>query len=272
MTDEQALSVDLNTDDSWTVTAQDVNGNPVAFQSNDGLEAIVWQGADSAAYFSPTVAWLSAAAGTITLSVASGQTASLTPGVYPLEVTVIPNGTTTRLRVLDTWMELRSSPGSSSMPPVYCSYQDLVDAGGGKWLETLRQAEGLANFTRERARARYWLDTIIAKAFRPWASARGVSDWYAVTGPPDARNVTMVGYLADGFLLVNDDIIEIVALKTLGARLPRPASRSGRTTRWPSAPITSAGSRMRDFRPPRARLTSTATACPITHSIMGCST
>jgi len=135
--------------------------------------------------------------------------------VFPLEVTLIPFGTTTRLRVLDAWLALTSSPGASVMPPVYCTYDDLRYAGGGSWIDLIREREGLANFTRERALARAWLDTLILKKFRPWETYRAdAADWY-LGGPVEGRDPMLSGYLAANLLIVSDDVKQITALKSL---------------------------------------------------------
>lgn len=215
MSEPTVLPTPLNVDMAWTITAKDSSGNVVAFSASDALEAIVWQGSDSASLFAPTPTWISAPAGTIKLSVGHAQTSALTPGVYPLEVSVIPNGTTQRLRVLDAWLALTSSPGSSTLPAVYCSYADLTYAGGGSWLDLIRQREGLANFTKERAMARAWLDTLIIKKFRPWEPYRGDGSTWSLTSAVDARNPTLLGYLTSNYLLVTDDIKQITALKSL---------------------------------------------------------
>lgn len=215
MSEATVLFADQNADGAWVVTALDATGAAVAFDPSDGLECKVWSGADSAVLFSPTAAWLSAPAGTITLSVTAAQTAALKPGVYPLEVTALPHSTALRLPVLDAWFQVGPRPGVAALPPVYGTYQDLVDYGGGAWIETLRQKEGLANFVRERARARGYLDSLIVKKFRPWAGRTIHWSETTIVGPPDARNPTIRDYLAAGALMLTDNISEIVALKAL---------------------------------------------------------
>ncbi len=219
MSEETILTVSSNCDGSWQVAAEDSSGVAVAFNGGDSLECVVWQGSDSAALFSPSVSWLSAALGTITVSVSAAQTAPLTPGLYPLEVTAIPVSTGQRLRVLDAWFSVDPSPGVRAMPPVYGSYQDMVDHGGGDWLDALRKESGLSNFTRERARARSYLDRMVMKKFRPWTSRVGnyasAGVGLNLVGPPDAQNVIIRDYLAAGALMVTDDIVEIVSLKAL---------------------------------------------------------
>jgi hypothetical protein len=232
MSEAQVLFADQNADGAWTVTALDGSGGAVVFDPLDALECTVWQGADSAALFSPAFAWISAPDGTIEVSVTAAQTAVLTPGVYPLEITALPHATALRLAILDAWFQVGPRPGVALQPPVYGTYQDLVDYGGGAWIETLRQKEGLANFVRERSRARDYLDSLICKKFRPWAGRTVHWSETTIVGPPDARNVTIRDYLAADYktpstplpvvltrgqtvLMVTDAIREIVALKAL---------------------------------------------------------
>jgi hypothetical protein len=233
MSEATILFADQNSDGDWTVTALDSAGQPVTvFASNDALECTVWQGADSAALFHPTAAWISAPVGTIALSVTAAQTAVITPGVYPLEITALPHATALRLPILDAWFQVGPRPGSALQPPVYGTYQDLVDYGGGAWIETLRQKEGLANFVRERSRARGYLDSLICRKFRPWAGRTVHWSETTIVGPPDARNPIIRDYLAADYqtpssplpvvltagqtvLMVTDNIREIVALKAL---------------------------------------------------------
>ncbi len=216
MSEATVLFTDQNSDGAWTVTALDPTGQPITtFILADALECTVWSGADSAALFSPAATWISAPDGTILVSVTAAQTALLTPGVYPIEVTATPHASVLRLPVLDAWLQIGPRPGVAVLPPVYGSYQDLVDYGGGAWIETLRQKEGLANFTRDRARARSYLDALIVRKFRPWAGRTIHWSETTIVGPPDARNPTIRDYLAADALTVTDTILEIVALKAL---------------------------------------------------------
>jgi len=227
------LTARLNSDNAWTVTARDAGGAAVAFAAADAPEAVAWQGSDSAALFSPEISWDDATAGTLTLTVTHAQTADLSPGVYPLEITAVISGTGQRIPILDCWLELTDTPGTRATPPVYTTLQDLIDFGGGAWLQTLRQTEGLSNFTRERSRARLWLDTLIVKKFRPWSGRTIHWSETSIIGPPDARNPVLRDYLAADYtpgvilptgytlaagetvLMVTEDTKEIVSLKAL---------------------------------------------------------
>lgn len=237
MSEPITLSTRLNSDAAWAVQAQgvDANGNAttVSFLNADAIEAKVWQGADSAPLFTPTAVWSNSATALMTLSVSAAQTAPLTAGVYPLEITVIPAATAQRIPALSAWLELTSTPGSAVMPPVYGTYDDMVVFGGGEWLETLRRKEGLGNFMREQALARSDLDNTICKKFRPWAGRTIHWSETTIVGPPDARNPVILSYLQADFnpsgvlplgvvlqpgqtvLMVTDRIREVVALKAL---------------------------------------------------------
>jgi hypothetical protein len=218
--EENVLSVRIGTDKKWGVQATSFDPStgvytPVAFSPSDTPECTVWQGADSPALFQPTATWVNAPQGELQLSVGNAQTTQGMEGIYPLEITVTTAAGGLKVDVLDGWLQLVGSPGTAMLPPVYCTYQDMVDFGGGSWLEALRRKNGFVQFTRERARARSYLDTIVVKKFRPWAGRTIHWSETTIVGPPDARNPVILGYLAANALMVTDDVIEICALKAL---------------------------------------------------------
>lgn len=217
---EAMIVVARNRDDAFTVTLQgpDADGviGPLAFEPADALDASVWVGGSEAELFSPAATWLDAAAGTVTLTFAAALTAAIAPGTYPLEVFVTPSGGALKIRAAEAWLRLVDSPGSSNTSlPVYGTFQDLKDYGGGSWLDMLRR-DGLANCLRERARARAWLDGIVLKALRP-LDPRAV---YGATfdggaSHPDDAPPSLVTTLASGGLVVDSRIRELAALKAL---------------------------------------------------------
>lgn len=210
---EQILSVVAGRDGLWQVTAEDDAGDPVAFSVSDTPSAKVWAGDDQGVLFSPAVEWDSAPAGTMTLSVTDTQSA-VDPGLYRLLVEVLRASDGAKLVVLDAWLSVTEAPGTADPPKVYCTYLDMRDYGGGDWLQTLAKAEGQTNFARERARARSWLDGIIARRYRPWSSTKNGGFW-SVSGPVDSPDQTIADKLADDLLVVTDGIKELCALKAL---------------------------------------------------------
>lgn len=217
---ETMIVVARNRDDAFTVTLQgpDATGviGPLAFDPLDTLDASVWIGGDEEELFSPSAEWLDATEGTVTLTFTAASTAALSPGTYPLEIYVTPDGGSLKIRAAEFWLRVVDSPGSSDTSlPVYGTYQDLRDYGGGAWLDMLRR-EGLANCLRERARARDWLDGVILKALRPLdprAIYGAVIDGGATH--PDDPQPSVVEQLADGALVVDSRVRELVALKAL---------------------------------------------------------
>lgn len=219
----QIFTVRINTDFDWTVVGQTTDelleSSPATgFEPADTIEAVVWGGQDSATVFTPTAEWINAPGAEARLSVTAAMTVALTPGVYPLEMTVIVNGTGQRVPFLDAWFEVTESPGVAAALPVYGTVQDLFDFGGGAWLPQLRFVPGLANFTRQRARARSRLDTLILKAYRPWTRYNGARNPYIDSGEGqslEGYDKTMRGYLATNKLIVTDETREICALMAL---------------------------------------------------------
>lgn len=221
MSNETRLDIAKGRDDAFLVECFGVDADGVAvamvFNAGDTLDASVWLGGDTAEVFSPAATIEDGPNGVIRLTFAASQTASLPNGVYPLEVFVTPASTTQKIRCAEAWVKLLDSPGSSSSSlPVYCSYQDLRDYGGGEWLDQLRSSGTLANAIRERARARSWLDTIIVKHVRPW-DPRGIyrRALGAFAIAPDAPDPTIAAKLLADALIVTDDVRECCAVKAL---------------------------------------------------------
>ncbi len=212
MSEETVLVVAQNTTGAWDVQALDSSGNPVPILSTDTLEAIVWGGLDAAPVATLEATLTDGPSGTLNVAISAVQSAAITPGIYPLEVAATRSAE--RLRILTAWLQVDSSPGSSTGTPTYCSYQDMVSAGGGAWLDALRSAGDYSLFAEERGKARVWLDELIARKWRPWATRRGWCD-AGTTGPIDAPNKVVSDYLAANYLMVNQNITRLTALKSL---------------------------------------------------------
>lgn len=213
---ETTIEVARGRDDSFVVSLFDEANAPAVFDPSDALDASVWIGGSEAELYSPGAAWLSAPDGTITLTTTAAGTAALAPGTYPLEVFVTPAATSLKISVASFWLAVVDAPGASETSlPVYGTFQDLRDNGGGYWLDMLRR-DGLANCLRERAKARQWLDDAIVNAIRP-LDPRGPYRYAIASGAthPDEPCQTIRDALdADG-LVVDARIVELSSLKAL---------------------------------------------------------
>lgn len=221
--EEEKLFVRSGTDAEWEVQGQQADQfgstSPAeGFEPYDQLECKVWGGDDQATVITPSAEWIDAPTARVRLAITASQSSSLPIGVYPLEITAIINGTGQRRGFLDAWLQVAEAPGVATAPPVYGTVQDLFDYGGGAWLGPLRTEQGLANFTRQRARARSRLDTLILKAYRPWTRWNGARNQYQDNGEGqslEGYDPTMRGYLASNKLIVTDETREICALLAL---------------------------------------------------------
>jgi hypothetical protein len=219
---EKRLVVRRNTDATWevqglTVDADGVETPATGFDPADAIEVKVTNGEDQAALLTLTGEWSDAEECLFTIAVTASQTSALSPGVWPIDATILPAGGG-RIAVLDAWFEITEAPGVSTAPPVYGSLQDLFDFGGGEWLNQLRFNAGMANFTRQRARARTKLDDLILGAYRPWTRYNGAPAAFlaaSALGGGEGLDPTMKAYLAANKLIVTERTREICACYAL---------------------------------------------------------
>ncbi len=198
------------------MTLLDQNGNPVtSYTSADTLTALVWVGSDQPVLFNPSVAWISAPAGTISLTIDGSQTTGLEAGRYTLRVLV--DGVATP----DAYLTLTSSPGTGTAYTSYSSYADMRDYYPG--VGELQDATETEGYARQRQKARQWVDRVIQ---RNRVNAAGYytlgtggptifgfwSGWWMV-GQDDP---TLQGYLDSNLLMIKPLLIEMSAKKALG--------------------------------------------------------
>lgn len=135
--------------------------------SGDTLTAACWRGDDQASSFVPTAAWVSAAAGTIRVTIAAASTTSLASGRYLIRVTATDVSDSNR--VFEVWranLDLISSPGSGTTPDVYGTYDDMRRVAGA-WLADLQESgSDQTGFAEQRGSARAWMDGIIQRHYR----------------------------------------------------------------------------------------------------------
>jgi hypothetical protein len=233
----QQLAAPLGADVDWQITAQDSSSTAVVFDGTETLAATCWPGEGLPATFVPSASFLVPSAGTILLSVAAAQTAPLEAGLYRLQVTVSTGGRT--FVVFDGGLQLTSAPGSQSVLPVYCSYQDMIDIL--PWIGRLQSQDGdTEGFTKERGEAREWIDGIILDSY-PARTGYGfgfdqrsyVQSWSAGSLVPDRW---LVDQLAAGALLttgpIGRPIARAAATFACAQACKRQLGQGGRATEW----------------------------------------
>lgn len=104
------------------VTLKDANGIVVdssypggGYSGAEGLSTAGWPGGDRDVSFIAATTWVSAAAGTIRITVSAAQSALLVPGTYELETTLIDAGTPV-VCYLAT-LDVLPAPGGLPLPP-----------------------------------------------------------------------------------------------------------------------------------------------------------
>lgn len=133
----------------------------------DTLTAACWRGDDQASSFTPTPTWVSAAAGTMRVTIAGASTTSLAPGRYLIRVTA--TDVSDANRVFEVWranLDLLASPGSGTTPDVYGTYDDMRRVAGA-WLADLQESgSDQTGFAEQRGAARAWFDGILQRHYR----------------------------------------------------------------------------------------------------------
>lgn len=125
--------------------------------------ASFYRGDDQASLFSPTCAWISASAGTFSVTFPSTSTDDLTEGVYRLDVFITENSI--KSHAVRASIEVIATAGSGTAPATYCSYEDML-----LWAPFIRDLvdsqEDQAGFAEQRGQARKWLDNIAQRHYR----------------------------------------------------------------------------------------------------------
>lgn len=225
-------------DKALSVSLLDDTGAAQAWSASDTPTARVWRGGDQASLFTPTCAWVSATSGTLTVTIARTDTASLTPARYRLQVKVTRASDSKEFLGQDAWLVLTDAPGSGTVPDTYCTLDDMLDYAG-ELAGNLQESADETGFQEERAKACTWTRrTVLSRAgtlFDRYAESYTDlgEDWVtvldaatdSVTTTTDANAVreaflsTVRGYLTSGYLKTDkaDDsgIVEANALYAL---------------------------------------------------------
>lgn len=159
---EPTLEIVRGSSGSWTVTLLDDEAEAITtYTGSETLDASVWPGDDVEELFAPTAAWLSAPAGTVTLTVSAVQSATLTPGSYSVSLSV-----DTAIVRVGRLLVLPGPGGTADPPAVYGTYDDMRRVAGS-WLADLQESgSDQTGFREQRGTARAWFDGILQRHYR----------------------------------------------------------------------------------------------------------
>lgn len=201
------------------------NAPITTFTGSEPLTASVWPGETRAALFSPTAAWVTPGAGSISIHITAVQSAGVEPGQYELLVRLTTSG-----QVVDAYtctLEVLAASGATASPASYVSFQNLTQfAPRADRLINLSTDE--SGFALQCAQASREFDRKVLLRYNPQVgrSRRFVSADGTAGGPylryasspdnsPAPTRQTIAGYLGTAALLVNADILEAVAREAL---------------------------------------------------------
>jgi hypothetical protein len=212
----QTLKTAAGFDRSWATTLLNA-GVPTPYPADATIDAAVWRGGNEATLFSPSAAWIDAAAGTLTVSVVAAQTVGLDPGVYRLQVGVTSGSV--RSLAFDGHLEILEAPGAGTLRVPYVTYRDLLDYFDQ--LGTLQSVPGDdATFLRQRSRASDQFDRDLVVRYDPRPgfvrTRRASMDPYLgfdvpdpAAVPPTPRAVSLA--VRAGGVVVDENVREMVS-------------------------------------------------------------
>lgn len=200
---------------TWRITVCDGDGLPVTtFTGTEALAGSVRPGRSTAPVATLAPIWVNPSQGTIDVAIPALATAALAAGTYLVQVALAD----ATADLFEGQLEVGYGPGTEVLPPVYCSFDDLLDYAS--WIEKLRTDRDLTGFARQRGRARSWLDDILVSLWKPANMAPqvgqpGYGAWsMGLTTDPVPSKWLRDQLAADG-LIVRDQTIEIVAKRAI---------------------------------------------------------
>ncbi len=204
-----SLTVSIGATLAATVTLRDETGVAIAntYDGTEPLSLALWAGEDQAAASLPgsTVAWLSAAAGTVTLRLAQADTATLAEGAYRLRVRMTDGSDL--VDCYEARLTVTAAPGTATAPAVYCSYREVQDVLAG-WVGQLQDDSDLAGYLDARAEARREFDRLLQRHYRgdrTWRRQTTLDHLLDGTTTPyrsGKDSATLQGYLDDDGLIL----------------------------------------------------------------------
>lgn len=178
-----------------TVTLRDATGTAVTdyYDGSEALAVSVWPGDDRAALaWGCTAVWLSAAGGTVTVTIPCP--AGTAPGVYTIRLTVAGK------LAWQQDLEVIASPGSATAPAVYHSYDEQLRVS--PWIAGLEDPGVRTGYEEERSEARQALEELAQARYRGDWTGGGYASGYA----GQARSETLAAWLAEDRLIVTPDV------------------------------------------------------------------
>ena len=112
--------------------------------------------------------WKDATYGLVSVPVPGSATAGLAAGSYLVTVGL----TDASADIFEGILEVGYAAGTDTLPPVYCSYDDLLDYTD--WIGKLWTPKDLTGFARQRGRARSYLDDILVSLWKWDTSAPSI--------------------------------------------------------------------------------------------------
>lgn len=212
----------------WATTLLN-DGQPVAFPSDSTFVATVSRGGGEASIFTPTVAWVDAASGTLSMSVSAAQIASLDPGSYVLQVFVATGGR--KVPAFDGTLEILPSVGTETPGQTFCAFEDMLVFSSQ--VRSLQQSRGsdATGFYAQRAQVTGHLIRWFDKRYRPIQGLTkvrsgtpdpilGLEDVASPTAPFLPRAAFLAGMLGGG-VVVDPRLREITARLAVALVLER---------------------------------------------------
>lgn len=181
------------------------------FTGSDTLGASVWPGDDVAQSFAPTMAWVTATAGTAKLTILGSSTSSLAAGTYRLSVSVTSSGE--KYLIHEGTLTLTAVAGSGTQGTTYCSFDDMR-----REFSTVGDLAGKADqsgFREQRAEARAWFDSVILRHYAGQQTAVSQTTFNTAADPwqrTGLEDPVIRGYLTGNKLLVTTNVKRINAL------------------------------------------------------------
>lgn len=181
------------------------------FTGSDTLGASVWPGDDIAESFAPTMAWVSAGAGTGTLTIAGASTATLAAGKYRLSVYVTVSGA--KYLIHEGTLTLTAVAGSATQGTVYCGLDDMQREFAT--IADLASRTDQSGFREQCVEARVWFDSIILRHYMGQQSIVSQTEFSigdSLWQRSGVEDPTIRGYLDGDLLLVTKTVKRINAL------------------------------------------------------------
>jgi hypothetical protein len=197
----------IGADRKFTLTLRDDSGSAITtYTGSATLDASVWGGDDLYESFDATATWVDAAAGTIRLTLAKADTATLEPGVYQVLLSITASGVTSSRPVL--LLNMLAGPGSTVALTKYGSYDGMLGIAGSTLPNLLTHTDqaGAAEFLH---RARMEFERLIQSRYRGGVSYRRQAnlDHLLFGGHREYRSgyqdATLQDYLDDDYLVLD---------------------------------------------------------------------